>query len=427
MKSGWRRIIRNWVLAGGLWFAGAVGAAEAPAESAPVESEFRQVASGVCYRHIGTYDVERLNRILTEERAEFSDFPVEYPAAENPVELYEVNYDTVVPEDANRPVRVSGLVAVPQVKAKTLPMLSYQHGTVFSRGEVPSRIEQSAETRLVVARFAGQGYLVIAPDYIGKGVSDEPDGWLVMEATAQACVDMLAAARAVCADLGVEPSALFLSGWSQGSFSTSAFLNRLERCGVPVAAAAEASMPNDVYLCVNRWIHVSSPLDVNWLTGAAALLVNSYENYYHLSGLSAAAIKPQYLEAARDLYYNRITWSEAAEKLPFKVKDLFQEDFIRQGSLVSNAFFKQLQANTSYRWRFSTPVYYYYGEIDEVVTPYMVQLPVEYQRTLGAASAEAIPAGAKANHRGTFVFGLLDQKQRFDRMLSEASDAASAR
>ena len=74
-------------------------------------------------------------------------------------------------------------------------------------------------------------------------------------------------------------------------------------------------------------------------------------------------------------------------------------------------------AEPSVDWRFKTPTYYYYGKIDEVVTPYMVQLPVEYQRELGAAQAQAIFAGEKADHRGTFMFGVRDQKQRFDELL----------
>ncbi|MEI6280272.1 MAG: hypothetical protein WCQ16_12970 [Verrucomicrobiae bacterium] len=229
---------------------------------------------------------------------------------------------------------------------------------------------------------------------------------------------MLLAARAVCADLNLIPGDLFLSGWSQGSFSTSAFLNRLETMGIPVKAAAMASAPNDIYLCVNRWIHVSSDLDVNWLVATAAMLVNAYEIYYDLPGLSTTAIKPQYWQTARDFYNNKITWAQAEKILPAKTKDLFQEDFINQGSLASGRFFKQMQLNCSYDWRFNTPTHYYYGKIDEVVTPYMVNLPVEYQKTLGGAEARAIFAGDKADHRGTFLFSVNHQKQWFDQLRS---------
>ncbi len=377
---------------------------------------FKQAGGDVRYRYLGKYSVERLNKILTSELAEFSDFAVKYPAAENAVKLYKVIYKTVIPEDNNRPVTVSGLIAVPEVAPKKLNIVSYQHGTVFSRDEVPSFIEKSAETRLAVARFAGSGSVVIAPDYIGKGISGEPDGWLVRECTVQACFDMLFAARSVLADMSVTPGELFLSGWSQGSFSTLAFLKRLEENGIPVRAAAVASSPNDIYLCVNRWIHVPSKLDVDWLVGAAALLVGAYEHYYKLPGLSYEAIKPEYRQAACDLYFNRITWTEAQKKLPAKVKDLFQEEFVKQFSLGTSRFASRMLDNVSFRWRFKTPVFYYYGTLDEVVTPYMVRLPVEYQKTLGGAPATAVFAGDNANHRGTFVYGLSDQKKRFDEL-----------
>lgn len=379
---------------------------------------YKQAGGSVRYRYLGEYSLERLNKILTSELAEFSSCPVKYPAAENAVKLYKVLYMSSVPEENNRPVKVSGLIAVPEVAAKRQNIVSYQHGTVFSRDEVPSCIENSAETRLAVAQFAGRGSVVIAPDYIGKGTSGEPDGWMVRETTAQACVDMLSAARSVLADLGIVPGELFLSGWSQGSFSTLAFLKRLEENGVPVRAAAVASSPNDIYLCVNRWIHVPSSLDVDWLVGAAALLINSYEHYYKLPGLSSEAVKPEYLQAARDLYFNRISWTDAQKKLPSTVKELFQEEFIMRLSTGTSRFAVQMLENSSYRWRFKTPVFYYYGAQDEVVTPYMVRLPVEYQKTLGAAPATAVSAGENADHRGTFVFGLSDQKKRFGELLS---------
>jgi hypothetical protein len=113
-----------------------------------------------------------------------SDFPMKYPPAENAVKLYKVLYNTVVPEDNNRVVQVSGLIALPSENPAQLPLVSYQHGTVFSRSEVPSSIEESMETRMIIARFAGHGYAVIAADYIGKGISKEPDSWLVRESTA---------------------------------------------------------------------------------------------------------------------------------------------------------------------------------------------------------------------------------------------------
>jgi hypothetical protein len=196
-------------------------------------------------------------------------------------------------------------------------------------------------------------------------------------------------------------------------------MSLLETKGIPVKAAAVASAPNDIYLCLNRWIHVPSELDVQWLVATASMMVNSYESYYQLKGLSKLAIKPEYWQSAHDFYANLITWEEAAKKFPATTKDLFREEFINNSSPLSNQFFQQLKLNNSYQWRFKTPTHYYYGQIDEVVTPYMVQLPVEYQKTLGGAGATAVFAGEKANHRGTFVFAVKDQKEWFDTLRNQ--------
>jgi len=380
-------------------------------------ADFKTVANGVKYKLIGQFDIERLKKILSTELAEFSSFSAQYPAPANAVDLYQVVYPSVVPEWGNRQIQLSGLVAVPHGINGNLPLLSYQHGTVFSRDEVPSVIEKSMETRMAVATFAANGYVVIAADYVGKGVSNEPDGWLVKDVSAQACMDMLAAGRAVMGDLKITPGKLFLSGWSQGSFTSAAFMEKLEQNNIPVAAAAMASAPNDIDLAINRWIFVPSKLDVDWLTGAAALMLNSYQNYYRLPGLTTQAIKPEYQQVAEGLYQSRISWEEADKTLPDAVRDLYNEEFLTPNAPAAVRLLEQLRQNDSYRRRFATPTFYYYGDLDEVVTPYMAQLPVEYQKSVGGAPSQAVFAGKTANHRGTYVFALPDQKAKFDQLL----------
>ncbi len=372
------------------------------------------VPSSVRYEHIGDYTVERLNKILTEELAAFSPFKISYPPAKNAVRLYKVVYQTVIPEQGNKPTTASGLVAVPQVAQTALPVVSYQHGTVFTKTAVPSHPEESMETRLMIARFAGQGYVVIGADYVGKGESPEPDSYMVKDATAQACLDMLFASRAVCAALGLAQQDLFLSGWSQGAWATMQFRHTLEALDIPVKAAATASTPSDLYLLLTRWINNPTSLDASWLLGTPILFINAYERYYDLPGLSQAAIKEQYWQAAKDLYENRIDWEQATKILPATVRELLRPEFAAQSSMGASRFYRRLQDNQAYQWRYRTPSRYYYGKIDEVMPPYVATLPVDYARTAGGAPAEAVYAGDSADHRGTFLFGVLDQKDWFD-------------
>jgi hypothetical protein len=111
------------------------------------------VCSGVKYELIGSYSVDRLNQILTSELKEFSAYPTRYPPARYAVKLYRVTYPSVIPEQYNRPTTASGLLAVPESGLDTMPVVSYQHGTVFSRTEAPSHPDESMEIRLMLAQF----------------------------------------------------------------------------------------------------------------------------------------------------------------------------------------------------------------------------------------------------------------------------------
>ncbi|MFX8358756.1 prolyl oligopeptidase family serine peptidase, partial [Acinetobacter baumannii] len=84
--------------------------------------------------------------------------------------------------------------------------------------------EQSPETQLMIAQFAGQGYIVTGADYFGMGISTEPESFLVKASQQQACTDMIAASHSVLDQMKLASSKLFLSGWSEGGFVTMACL-----------------------------------------------------------------------------------------------------------------------------------------------------------------------------------------------------------
>ncbi len=375
------------------------------------------LANGTTYQLIGTYDLDRLAKIGSAELADFETRKsgTVFPPAKNAVKLYRVVYRTVIPEFHNRPTEASGLVAVPEGVPGPHPLISYQHGTIFSRTEVPSSPEESPETRLVIARFAAHGYVVVAADYIGKGISKEPDSYMVRGSMAQACYDMLIAARAVLADLKQPTQGLFLSGWSQGSWTTKVFLERLEELGEPVKAAATASTPNDLYLLLTRWINKPSDHDAAWIVGCVALFIHSYEHYYALPGLSHTAIRDSYGQAARDFYDNKAGWSQTSKNFPRHTKDFFTPEFAAKSALLANRFYRQLAENQAYRWRSVTPTRCYYGKSDEIIPPSIATLSADYEEIIGGAESKAVCAGDKADHRGAFIFGLVDQKTWFDR------------
>ena len=262
----------------------------------------RQIVGEHRISRIGGWDADQLNKILQVDTPAFAGIPVTYSPARNAVRLYRVTYSSVIPERGNKPTVASGLLAVPDIEGTSFPMVSYQHGTVYGKQEVPSFPEQSPETQLMIAQFAGQGYVVIGADYFGMGTSTEPEGYMVKASHQQATYDMLIASRAVLDHMKIATPNLFLAGWSQGGFVTMALLEKLEQSGVKVDAAATASAPVDVFVALNGFLNFPRKNDATWVTTLFILSAFSFENYYGMPGLARSLIADAYYEVSRKAY-----------------------------------------------------------------------------------------------------------------------------
>jgi hypothetical protein len=146
-------------------------------------------------------------------------------------------------------------------------------------------------------------------------------------------------------------------------------------------------------------------------------MIHAFEAYYGLPGLAASAIAPPYAEAAGQLYRNEITIEEATPLLPARLPELLRDDFKAALALGDNRFSRLLQESHAYRWRSATPCRVYHGGSDEVTPAFIGTLPVGYQQIVGGAPVTAVDAGAAADHRGVFLYGMKDQLAWFDRLL----------
>ena len=198
------------------------------------------------------------------------------------------------------------------------------------------------------------------------------------------------------------------------------FLNKLESEGIPVTAAAPICAPEDLFAIINHWIHVPSENDGIFIPELLALQLHAYERYYGLTGLTDVAIKPEYRAAARDLYEEKLAWPGLLQKFPRHLSEMLQPDFVAESSLGKGRYWKFLQQNQAYRWRSKTPMHCYYGEVDEIVPPAIAELPIGYQEIMNGAETTGVEIkGSKANHRGTFLQALSDEKTWFDSFLGK--------
>ncbi len=374
-----------------------------------------EVSSGVSYELIGRWDADRLNRILKTEMPEFAQLKVHYTPARNAVRLYRVTYQSAIPERANRPITATGLVAVPDTAGTAFPVVSYQHGTVYGKDEVPSIPEKSPETQLMLAQFAGQGYIVIGADYFGMGTSPEPEGYLVKASHQQATYDMLRASKAVLRDLKLRPTKLFLAGWSQGGFVTMAFLEKLEQIGVPVQAAAIASAPPDLYAALRGALYFPRAIDAPWLGTMFVMTAFSFEHYYGVPGLAHSVINDQYYDMARRAYL-REPFDVA--KFPTDLHKLIRKEYFNPTFLAESTYGRLLARTQAYRWVIRTPVRNYYGEKDEAISIGVARMAMDYQRAMGAGNDKVVAISTgDTTHRGTYAKAVPDWKRWFDEQL----------
>lgn len=370
------------------------------------------VTSGVRYEMIGRWDVARLNRILTTDTPKFFGVDVAFTPARNAVRLYRITYNSVIPELGNKPIVATGLLAVPDTGETRFPLVSYQHGTVYGKQEVPSFPDQSPETQLMIAQFAGQGYLVIGADYFGMGTSAEPEGYMVKASHQQATYDMLVASRAVLDHMKLAAPRLFISGWSQGGFVTMAFLEKLEQLDVPVVAAATASAPLDVMAALNGYLGFPRKNDAKWLSSLFILSSFAFENYYQVPGLAHAVLTPESYEISRKAY-ERQPFDPA--DVPTDLHKLVRPEYFDANFFAGSIYGRLLANAQAYRWVIKSPVRNYFGDADEAITPGVGQLAMTYQRAMGSGNmaVEAISTG-NTDHRGTYATAVPAWKRWFD-------------
>lgn len=151
------------------------------------------------------------------------------------VELYSVVYKTYFEGDT---IEASGVFACPVSSSKSFPMISYQHGTIFTKAEAPTVYLESqgyltnqGNEALAAIVMASAGNIVVMADYIGFGESEDFfHPYMNVEYTNNAVLDMIRASKefiavdAPCAS----NNKLFLLGYSQGGSATTGSLKAIE-------------------------------------------------------------------------------------------------------------------------------------------------------------------------------------------------------
>jgi pimeloyl-ACP methyl ester carboxylesterase len=144
--------------------------------------------------------------------------------------IYKVTYKTTY---LGQPITASGLVVLPQT-TDSIPMLSFQRGTIVAHSEAPSALPSTDSDLILYAGLASPGFIAVIPDLIGFGSSSNVlHPYYVEEPTASAVLDMIRAAKELAVQQHLKFNGkLFLAGYSQGGYSTMAAHKAIEQNGL---------------------------------------------------------------------------------------------------------------------------------------------------------------------------------------------------
>ncbi|HXQ09746.1 MAG TPA: hypothetical protein VN805_01980 [Caulobacteraceae bacterium] len=332
--------------------------------------------------------------------------------------LYRVSYWSVTD---GAPVLVSGLMTVPDGVAPRGTVV-WMHGTHDARADSLSN-PGSEEGLLASALFAGGGYLVLAPDLVGLGVSKGPQAYFVNASTVDVTFDFLRAAKGASAQANRPWNAnLYLTGFSEGGHAAALLQRALEQHPDPawhvVAGAGIAGPYRLADISFPFALNGRSPGDSDYL----ATVSLSYATYYHRP-LDSVLAQP-YAQSVAQLFDGDHSLAEIAKAMPSNPRLLFTPEVLAAfDGKGSDWFVDALRANQIDHWAPRAPFRAYFGDNDVDVSPADAKALVADAKALGG-EAEAISVGPY-DHGGSALHAAPLIRQWFDQLSAGAASGPS--
>jgi pimeloyl-ACP methyl ester carboxylesterase len=295
----------------------------------------------------------------SEVQAIVEEFKVPF-AVPSGVTLYKIVYETVDPFGES--TQASGTIAIPDTNV-SMPLVSYQHGTITSRSAVSSVLGLNLEA----AVLSGTGYITVQADYLGLGESEILHPYLHAASLASAVVDMLKAAQAFLKQQKKQTNGqIFLLGYSQGGYATMAAQREIERTN---AFALTASLPMAGPYHISETMPPIMFSDNEYASPAyLPYTLYSYNEVYKVYGNIGEVFAPPYNQLIPQLFDGTQTLSQINTQLPSVPKNILQQSFVSDFTAFPNYPFKAvLEENDLINWTPTSKTILIHCESDEQV------------------------------------------------------------
>ena len=316
----------------------------------------------------------------------------------NAVKSYKILYNTT--DVHGNPTIASGALYVPQTSRNTMPLISWQHGTVFQKSAVPS----NNYSKGVGLLYSGNGYISTMPDYLGLGDNLGIHPYIHWESEATASIDLIRAAREFLRDsLQIrDNNQLFLAGYSQGGHSTMAVhkyikINNLQN---EFNVVASAPMSGPYALSIEQFDMViggdsiyNESLFIPYASASYQLVYgNLYANYN------------EYYDAPYDSQIE--SWLSPGGKwdaLPVNCYEFMQDSVIFNiRNKPDHPVNVALRKNDLHNWLPLEPVHMLYCGMDSIVAPQNAITALNTMTELGAIDVKAINLDPNGDHGTCF-------------------------
>ncbi|MET3036767.1 T9SS type A sorting domain-containing protein [Chryseobacterium sp. NRRL B-14859] len=293
---------------------------------------------------------------------------------------YKITYYTK--NENNNLVKATGLLMFPNVGFKLSTVVS-DHGTTDSRHNVPSNFKGVLTAGFVVElSYVLNGYILMAPDYVGMGTGEGVHPYVDYATEAGATIDFVTAANKVLAQLGVKRyDEYFLAGYSQGAHAAMSTLKKLSISNPTNLKFKYAYMGDGPYdfsgVTLNKGVLEK---DFYPFTAFLANVLHSCNNtgYKTYNTSVSEVISAEYLDR-----YNYHVVQDNGGLLwgPVIWRQLFTSNFINDVTNNPNNKLRQcMKPKDVYDWYNKTPMTLGHSTVDLAIPPENTSKTIEVQR-----------------------------------------------
>lgn len=293
---------------------------------------------------------------------------------------YKITYYTK--NENNTLVKATGLLMYPNVPFKLSTVVS-DHGTTDSRHNVPSNFKGALTAGFVVElSYVLNGYILMAPDYVGMGTGDGTHPYVDYATEAGATIDFITAANKVLTQLNIKRyDEYFLAGYSQGAHAAMSTLKRLSISNPDNIKFKYAYMGDGPYdfsgVTLNKGVLEK---DIYPFTSFLANVLHTCNNtgYKTYNNDISEVISAEYLDR-----YNYHVVQDNGGLLwgPVIWRNLFTDTFINDVTNNPNNKLRQcMKPKDVYDWYNKTPMTLGHSTVDLAIPPENTSKTIDVQR-----------------------------------------------